>query len=90
MTQAGVSLAAVAVSLGAVVANIDPTSVEGWLKTLAYGGGTGLLGWQLIVAYKRQNELQAQLVKALQKCANCPLAQAANQAAASSITHDKT
>lgn len=69
----------VCLSGAAVIGMIDPSSVDGWLRSGAFGVGIALLSWQLIRAYKRQDELQRQATEALQKCATCPLARAANE-----------
>lgn len=80
-------------SCAALFGMVDPASAEDLIRSGAFGAGTALLVWQLIKAYKRQDEsyerqveaqkqvaeLQKQTADALQKCATCPLARAANE-----------
>lgn len=86
MSNTGATIAAVGVSIGAALANLDPATAEGWVKAAAYAGGTSLLVVQLVLCYRRLNELTTQLTEALQKCASCPLAQAANDKARELMT----
>lgn len=86
MNNVMASCVGVAMSGAALFGMVDPASVEDWVRSGAFGVGTALLVWQLLKAYKRQDEsykrqveLQKQAADALQKCANCPLALAANE-----------
>lgn len=87
MNNAVFGIGGLTLSAGAIIGMIDPVSVDGWLKTGAFGVGTALLAWQLLRAYRRQDELQKQATEALQKCAQCPLALAANESLLNELTN---
>lgn len=84
------SVAGVGACFIPIFANIDVGNVEGWAQMGAFATGAGILVWQLVVAYKRNDELLRQLKDALMKCRDCPLAQAANREAVERITGDYT
>lgn len=63
------------------IADISATAdgVESWLKVGGLALLVFLLGRQLVLSWQRNNELQAKLVEALDKCANCPLVKDNNE-----------
>lgn len=86
MNNCVASIGGLSLSAMGIIGMVDPSTAEGWLKTGAYGIGTAMLVWQLLLAYKRQDKYLQQiqnLLKQVQeltkKCEKCAFVQDANK-----------
>lgn len=79
------SVAGVALCFSPCMANIDMTMLTGCLQNGAYGVGAGILVWQLIKAYRRNDQLQQKNLelteRMLNKCGQCRFVQESNELA---------
>lgn len=66
--------------------SVDAESIEGWLKVGGLAALVFIMGRQLIAAYRRNDELLQKNAELMRMCKDCPLAQAANEAARLHIT----
>lgn len=85
MTDMWSSVVGVAGCFGAILADADVSSVGGWMQNFAYGAGAGILVWQLVKAYKRNDELQQKNLelaeRMLHMCGGCEHVKYANEIA---------
>ena len=85
VVTAAVAMAAVVAPLAA---DISPDGVENWLKLGGLGVVVFILTHQLSQALKDNNDLRRQLMDAVNKCSECPLAQAANEGLIKHAKHE--
>lgn len=68
-----------------ILADVDASSVEGLIQNGAYGAGAGILVWQLIKSYKRNDQLQEKNLelaeRMLHMCGGCEHVRYANEIA---------
>lgn len=85
MTDVLQSVAGVVICFAPCMADVDLTMITGCLQGGAFGVGAGILVWQLIKAYRRNDQLQQKNLelteRMLNKCETCRFVKESNEIA---------